>query len=68
MRFFVLMLVVSGCGPMMNQFDVPCAGSKMRCDCVTSCTTGLSASAGAVSKGSVTVTFEEGEGCEPSCR
>ncbi len=66
---FGVLCLLAACGPMpLNQMDVPCAGSTMRCDCVTSCTSDVSAAAGPAERGSVKVEFIDGDGCVPSCR
>lgn len=60
-------LVLTGCGTV-NRDRVQCLGARVMCDCVTSCEASvLVVPAAAVDLGSVVVTWEEGEGCEPRC-
>jgi len=60
-------LVLTGCGTV-NRDGVQCLGAMMACDCVTSCEASvLTVPAAAVDLGSVVVTYEEGERCEPRC-
>ena len=63
------LLAAAGCGAPLNRDGVQCLNSKVVCDCVTACaSTDLTVPSTPLTRGSVTVQWEDGEGCEPRCR
>lgn len=67
-RILAIVALLPGCGPI-NGYGIPCRGADVVCDCALTCEAFRpDATAQAVDMGSVFVTFDESEGCTPSCR